>query len=99
MPATPSRRNAIFAAIEAHNRAHPSAPLPRLSGRLLAFMFADQDVCCLSQQALRDEGFGQDLPRVFRALVEAGLLSRQAGLARVPDTYRLRLPIPALAEG
>jgi hypothetical protein len=99
MPTIANRRYAIFAAVEAHNRTYPAAPLPRLSGRLLAFMFADQDVCCLSQQALRDEGFGQDLPRAFRALVEAGFLSRQAGSARVPDTYRLRLPIPASAEG
>jgi hypothetical protein len=31
---------------------------------------------------------------VLRALVEAGFMSRQAGVARVPDTYRLL----ALAE-
>jgi hypothetical protein len=94
-----SRREAVFAAVDAHNRTHPTVPLPRPAARLLAFMFADQDVCCLSQQALRNEGFGKDLPKVFRALVEVGFLSRQAGSARVPDTYRLRLPIPASAEG
>jgi hypothetical protein len=85
-----SRRNAIIAAVEAYNRVHPTARLPRPAVRLLAFMFADQDVCCLSQQALRAEGFGQDLSKVFHALVEAGFMSRQPGTSRVPDTYQLQ---------
>ena len=90
-----SRRNAIASAVETHNRAHPTARLPRPAARLLAFMFADQEVCCLSQQTLRAEGFGQELPRVFHALVEAGFVSKQPGTSRVPDTYRLQ----ALAIG
>ena len=53
-------------------------------------MFADQDVCCLSQEALAAEGFGNSLRRVLRALVEAGFMSKQAGTSRVPDTYRLQ---------
>ena len=89
-----SRRNAIIAAVEAHNRAHPSTPLPRPAARLLAVMFDTEDVCPLSQQALAAEGFGKALPKVLRALVEAGFVSRQAGTSRVPDTYRLL----ALAE-
>ena len=89
-----SRRDAVFAAVEAHNRTHPTAPLPRPAARLLAVMFADQDICCMSQQALVAEGFGKTLPGVLRALVEAGFVSRQAGTSRVPDTYRLL----ALAE-
>jgi hypothetical protein len=52
-------------------------------------MFADQDVCSLSQQALMAEGFGRSLTKVLRALVETGFMSRQRGAARVPDTYRL----------
>jgi hypothetical protein len=56
-------------------------------------MFADQDVCSLSQQALVAEGFGKTLPGVLRALVEAGFVSRQAGTSRVPDTYRLLAPM------
>jgi hypothetical protein len=89
-----SRREAVFAAVEAHNRAHPAAPLPRPAARLLAVMFADQDVCCMSQQALVAEGFGKSLPGVLRVLVEAGFVARQAGTSRIPDTYRLL----ALAE-
>ena len=54
-----SRRDAVFAAVEAHNRTHPAAPLPRPAARLLAVMFATEDVCCLSQQALAAEGFGK----------------------------------------
>ena len=83
-----SRRDALIAAVEAYNRTH--SPLPRPSARLLAVMFADQDVCSLSQQALMAEGFGDSLRRVLRALIEAGFISRQAGSARVPDTYRLQ---------
>jgi hypothetical protein len=57
-------------------------------------MFATEDVCCLSQQVLVAKGFGKSLTKVLRALVEAGFMSRQAGVARIPDTYRLL----ALAE-
>jgi hypothetical protein len=89
-----SRREAVFAAVEAHNRTHATAPLPRSAARLLAVMFAAGDACCLSQQALAAEGFGKSLPGVLRALVEAGFVSRQTGTSRIPDTYRLL----ALAE-
>jgi hypothetical protein len=85
-----SRREAVFAAVEAHKRAHPASPLPRPAARLLAVMFDTDDVCCLSQQALAAEGFGKALPKVLHALVEAGIVSRQAGTSRIPDTYRLR---------
>ena len=85
-----SRRDAVFTAVEAHNRTHPAAPLPRPAARLLAVMFATHDVCCLSQQALAAEGFNKkSLPKVLQTLVEAGFVSRQAGTSRVPDTYRL----------
>jgi hypothetical protein len=89
-----SRREAVFAAVEAYNRAHHAAPLPRPAARLLAVMFATEDVCSLSQQALVAAGFGKSLPGVLRALVEAGFVSKQAGTSRIPDTYRLL----ALAE-
>jgi hypothetical protein len=86
-----SRREAIFAAVEAHNRTHPVSPLPRPAARLLAVMFDTDDVCCLSQETLRMRGFGKALPKVLHALVEAALVSRQAGTSRIPDSYRLRL--------
>ena len=90
MPCAVSRRDAIIAAVEAHNRTHPTARLPRPAARLLAVMFATEDVCCLSQQVLVAEGFGKSLPGVLRVLVEAGFILRQRGAARVPDTYRFQ---------
>ena len=90
-----SRRNTIADAVETYNRTHPTARLPRPAARLLAVMFATEDVCCVSQEALKTQGFGKALPKVLRALVEAGIVSRQAGTSRIPDTYRLQ----ALAVG
>jgi hypothetical protein len=63
-----SRRETVIAAVEAHNRTYPAAPLPHPAARLLAVMFATEDVCCLSQQALAAEGFGNAVPGVLRAL-------------------------------
>jgi hypothetical protein len=80
-----SRRDVIIAAVEAHE-----PPLPRAAARLLTIMFAEQDVCAVSQEALRAEGFSKP-PQLLRALVDAGFVSRQAGASRVPDTYRLLL--------
>jgi hypothetical protein len=91
MPIDPNRRNAIIAAVEAHNRANPGASLPHHTARLLVFMFAASDVCQLSQANLEAEGFGRLASRTLRALVEVGFLSRQAGSARIPDTYQLLL--------
>ena len=90
-----SRRDAFSIAVETHNQAHPEARLPRPAARLLAVMFATEDVCCVSQQELSARGFGETLPKVLRALVEAGFMSKQAGTSRVPDTYRLLLPLEA----
>jgi hypothetical protein len=39
------------------------------------------------------EGFARDrLPALLRRLVEVGLLSKERGSARVPNTYSLHLP-------
>ena len=59
-------------------------------------MFAETDVCRLSQLDLSARGFGGTLPKVLRALVDAGFMTKQAGAARVPDTYRLTLPSPPM---
>ena len=71
-------------------RAVPAARLPRPAARLLAVLFATEDVCSLSQQVLAAEGFDKTLPGLLRALVEAGIVSRQPGTSRIPDTYRLQ---------
>ena len=86
------RREAIFAAVEAYNRAHPQAPLHRTAARLLRVMFTTDDVCQQSLEALAAEGFDRKtVPAVLRALVDAGLLSKEVGSSRIPNTYRLRL--------
>jgi hypothetical protein len=83
-----SRRETVFAAVEAYNRTHPAAPLPRPAARLLAVMFATEDVCSLSQQALVGEGFGT-LPGVLRALVrQASCRGRRAHhVSRTPTGF------------
>jgi hypothetical protein len=86
------RREAITAAVEAYNRVHPQAPLPRLAGRLLGVMFSHDDVCQQSLEALAAEGFTRKTVIAgLRALVAAGLVSKQEGTSRIPHTYRLHL--------
>jgi hypothetical protein len=86
------RREAIVAAVDAYNDAHPQAPLPRPAARLLGVMFSRDDVCQRSLEALEVEGFARKtVPTVLRALIASGLLSKQEGTSRIPNTYRLRL--------
>ena len=93
MPVDPRRRDDIVAAVTAYDSAHPSAPLPRNTARLLAIMFAGDDVCQRSLQAIAEEGFARkSLPGLLKHLVETGFLSRRPGSGAVPDTYRLHLP-------
>ena len=40
MPIDLRRRDDIAAAVDAYNRTHPTAPLPRNAARLLAIMFS-----------------------------------------------------------
>jgi hypothetical protein len=88
------RQQAILAAVEAHNRIHQDTPLPRQAARLLTIMFSDRDECSRSLDDLAAEGFGRNaLPKVLRALIEVGLVSRQRGSARIPNAYRLCLPM------
>jgi hypothetical protein len=89
MPIDPRRRDDIVAAVAAYDRAN----LPRNTARLLAAMFASDDVCQRSLEDIAAEGFARSrLPVLLRCLVEVGLLSRERGSARAPDTYRLHLP-------
>jgi len=93
MPIDPRRRDDIVAAVAAYDRANPDARLPRNTARLLAAMFASDDVCQRSLEDIAAEGFARSrLPVLLRRLVDVGLLSRERGSARVPNTYRLHLP-------
>ena len=98
MPTVAARREAIADAINAHNRAHPEAPLPRLAARLLAAMFAADEVCQRSLEDIAAEGFNRKtLPATMRRLIEAGFLSRHQTSTREPYVYRLHLPMPVPA--
>jgi hypothetical protein len=93
MPIDPRRRDDIVAAVAAHDSANPSAPLARNTARLLAAMFPSGNMCQRSLKDIAAEGFAHNrLPTLLRRLVEAGLLSRERGSAREPNTYRLHLP-------
>ena len=93
MPIDLRRRDEITAAVDAYDRDHPDAPLPRNAGRLLTVMFSSEDVCHRSLEDIVAEGFSRNrLSPTLRRLEEAELLSREWGSARIPDTYRLHLP-------
>jgi hypothetical protein len=99
MPVVAARREAIAAAVDAYNRAHPESPLPRPAARLLATMFPSDDVCQRSLDDLAGEGFDRKraLPATLRRLVEVGFLSRHQTSTRQPLIYRLHLPAPVPA--
>ena len=89
------RRTEIEAAIATHNSSAREPHLPPSAGRLLTVMFPRSTVCQRSLKDLEAEGFDRRaLPRLLRALVEAGFLSKEAPSRRghVPNTYRLHLP-------
>ena len=93
-----SRRNAIVAAVEAHNRAHPTARLPRSAVPLLTTMFASDDICQQSLDALLDTSGVSRPPAqsVLRALLAAGVIAKEEkGHGQHPNRYRLHFPTEA----
>ena len=93
MPTDPHRRDDIVAAVAAYDRANPETRLPRNTARLLAALFASEDVCQRSLEDIAAEGFARNrLSVLLRRLVGVGLLSLERGSAREPNTYRLHLP-------
>jgi hypothetical protein len=94
------RQEAIIAAVGAYNRAH-KPPLPRAAGRLLTAMFASDDTCQVSLEALL-EASGVSRPTaqsVLRTLLAAGIITNeQPGQGRHANRYRLQLPPKADAS-
>jgi hypothetical protein len=87
------RRREIEAAIAAHNAADREPHLPPEAVHLLAVMFRGASVCQRSHDALAAEGFDRrGVPRLLRALVEAGFLSKKQQSGRGTNTYHLHLP-------
>ena len=90
----PARRAALVAAVAAHNRSHK--PLPHSAVRVLEAMFAGDDVC---QQSLEALAGGTGLARnsvqtVLSTLIAAGVIAKEAtGYARHASRYRLLLTL------
>jgi hypothetical protein len=92
-PPDQCRRDAIAAAVAAHNDANPSVPLRRSAARLLTVMFRAGDECRQTWEALTAEGFSrEDLKATLRQLIAVGFLSRGQSKGRTPVPYRLHLP-------
>ena len=87
------RKRDIEAAIAAHNAADREPALPPEAVRLLTVMFRRSSVCQRGVADLATEGFNRRaLPRLLRALVEAGFLSKKQQSGRGTNTYHLHLP-------
>jgi len=89
------RKKDIEAAIAAYNSIdRRTLPLPPDVVRLLSAMFPRDIVCQRSLGSLAAEGFDKRtlLPRMLRALIDAGFLSKEPGQRGVISTYRLHLP-------
>ena len=86
------RKRDIEAAVAAYNATDPEALLPPEAARLLTVMFRRSTVCQRRLEDLAAEGFDRRaVPRLLRALIEAGFLSREQP-GGVPTIYQLHLP-------
>jgi hypothetical protein len=90
----PTRRDALVAAVAAHNRSHK--PPPNSAVRLLEAMFANDDVCQQSLETLEDTpGLSRkSIQRSLRALLAAGFIAKEeTGAGRHANRYRLLLKV------
>ena len=90
----PARRDALIAAVATHNRSHK--PLPNSAVRLLQAMFAGDDVCQQSIEALEGTaGLSRKSVHMgLRALLAAGAIAKEGtGHGRHANRYRLLLTL------
>jgi hypothetical protein len=88
-----SRRDEIAAAVAAYDAANPLTPLPRDAARLLGAMFPNSDVCRRRPETLAARGFTRSaLPGTLLRLMFAGFLSKERGISRGSNIFRLHLP-------
>jgi DNA-binding transcriptional ArsR family regulator len=88
-----ARRDAIVAAVAAHNRSHKPL-LPNSAVRLLEAMFTSDDVCELSLYALEDAAglSHKSVQTGLRRLLAAGIIvQEEKGGGRHTSRYRLLL--------
>ena len=92
-----ARRDAIIAAVAAHNRTHK--PLPHSAVRLLEAMFASDDVCQQSVETLEEvAGLSRkSVQKGLRALLTAAIIAKDdTGAGRHANRYRL---LPTAGSG
>ena len=90
----PARRDALVAAVAAHNRSHK--PLPYSTVRLLEAMFASDDVCQQNGEALEEvAGLSRkSVQKGLRALLTAAIIAKDdTGAGRHANRYRLLLSV------
>ena len=89
------RKRDIEAAVAAHNATDgpKQTLLPPEAASLLFVMFPRRSVCQRRLDDLAAEGFDRRaLPRLLRALIDAGFLSKEPSQGPIIGTYRLHLP-------
>jgi hypothetical protein len=91
-PTDRPRRDEVAAAVSAYApRRRPLLADDAI--RLLDAMFADTDVCRRNLESLIAEGFSRDtLALLLQILIKAGFVSKERGVGRAPNTYRLLQP-------
>jgi hypothetical protein len=89
----PHRRDEVAAAISAYNATGRKPLLADDAIRLLTAMFANTDVCRRNRESLAAEGFSRGtLDLLLQVLIETGFVSKERGVGRAPNTYRLLQP-------
>jgi predicted transcriptional regulator len=92
MPIDLRRRDALIASVAVHNRDHKQ--LPNSAVRLLEAMFASDDVCQQSTEALEElAGLSRKtVQKGLHALLAAGVIAKEdTGAGRHANRYRLLL--------
>jgi hypothetical protein len=88
------RKRDIEVAIAAYNAANPDILLPPEAVQLLTIIFRRSGMCQRSvvQLAAASGDSVKVVTRLLHLLTEAGFLSKEQSLGRVPNVYRLHLP-------
>ena len=91
----PARRDALVAAVAAHNRSNK--PLPHAAVRMLEAMFAGDDVCQQSREALEGAtGLSRTaIQTVLSASLAAGIIAKEATRTGGGQSNRYRLLLTA----
>jgi hypothetical protein len=93
LPIDQHHRDEVAATIRVYNATGRKPLLADDAIRLITAMFADTDVCQRNRESLMAEGFSRDLlVLLLQILIGAGIVSKERGTSRAPNTYRLLQP-------